>query len=69
MQTDTEIKIQGFTVLVEAMGDVLAEKFISLVLREPFDYTKWRQQLFPDIELKKLSQRAMEYRATLAHEK
>jgi hypothetical protein len=39
MITDTEIKMIGVKALTEALGEVNAEKFISLILREPFDYT------------------------------
>jgi len=40
MFTDTEIKTAGIRALVAALGDVQAEKFIALINREPFDYTK-----------------------------
>lgn len=41
--TDNELCLRGFTVLVEAFGDVSAERFVSLMNREPFDYTEWRR--------------------------
>jgi len=62
MITDTEIKIKGLDALVKELGDVLAEKFISLILKEPFDYTKWQRQLFSDTDILALSRKAMEYR-------
>jgi len=36
--TDTEIKLQGMEALIAASGEIQAEKFISLIAREPFDY-------------------------------
>ena len=45
MMTDTELKIKGFNALVDTLGQVEAERFISLILREPFDYTKWQKHL------------------------
>ena len=48
MRTDTEIRVHGLRALVNVLGIVEAEKFISLILREPFDYTKWQQDLWPD---------------------
>ena len=48
MSTDTEIRVQGLRALVDVLGIVEAEKFISLILREPFDYTEWQQNLWPD---------------------
>ena len=41
MMTDTEIRTAGFLALVAALGDVQAAKFIALIQREPFDYTRW----------------------------
>jgi len=38
--TDTEIKLKGLQVLTELLGEVEAERFIALIQREPFDYTK-----------------------------
>lgn len=41
MTTDQEIKVKGYRALEKALGQVKAERFIALLLREPFDYTKW----------------------------
>jgi hypothetical protein len=38
---------------------VEAERFISLVIREPFDYTEWQRDLFNDFSVKELSKAAM----------
>jgi len=45
MITDNEIKLKGLEALVSALGEVQAEKFISLILREPFDYTFWQKDI------------------------
>jgi len=62
MITDTEIKSKGFQVLAKHLGDVEAERFIALIQREPFDYTKWRQDLDEDLSLEEISRKAMKYR-------
>jgi len=64
MFTDTEIKATGFRALVEALGDVQAEKFIALIQREPFDYTQWQRTLWPDKTVEEISQEAMKQRQT-----
>ena len=61
MLTETEIKLKGMKVLTRGMGKVEAERFISLLLREPFDYTKWQQDLFDNMSVKELSNMAMEH--------
>jgi hypothetical protein len=62
MFTDTEIKATGFRALVAALGDVQAEKFIALIQREPFDYTRWQRTLWPDKSIEEISQAAMNHR-------
>jgi hypothetical protein len=40
MITDTEIKTKGLQVLTQYLGNIEAERFIALIQREPFDYTR-----------------------------
>lgn len=44
--TDSEIRSKGAAALVESLGAVEAARFVTLILREPFDYTQWRKSLF-----------------------
>ena len=59
MITDTEIKIKGLEILTKHLGDIEAERFVALIQREPFDYTKWRQGLDEDLSIEEISQKAM----------
>ena len=59
MLTDTEIKSKGIQLLSEYLGDVKAERFITLIQREPFDYTKWRQDLDENLSINEISCKAM----------
>jgi len=62
MITDTEIRIKGLQVLTKYLGDIEAERFVALIQREPFDYTKWRQDLDDDLPIEAISRRAMALR-------
>ncbi len=62
MISDTEIKSKGVQILATHLGDVEMERFIALIQREPFDYTKWHQNMDDDISLEELSQKAMSLR-------
>jgi hypothetical protein len=62
MLTDTVLKSEGLRVLTENLGLVEAERFVSLILREPFDYTEWRGDLYKDVPLNEFLNDAMEYR-------
>jgi hypothetical protein len=59
MRTDTEISHEGFSVLFRHMDIVEAERFLTLVQREKFDYTQWREHLLEELTLEEISARAM----------
>jgi len=61
MITDTEIKIKGVRVLMDSLGEIEAERFISLMQREPFDYTKWQRALWADKTVAEISSAAMRF--------
>ncbi len=65
MMTDTEIRLKGLQVLTEYIGDIEAERFIALIQREPFDYTKWRQGMDEDLSIEEISKKAMALRRKL----
>jgi hypothetical protein len=62
MITDTEIKLKGFKILAKYLGDVEADRFIALIQREPFDYTKWRQGLDEELSIEEISKKPMALR-------
>jgi hypothetical protein len=61
MRVDAEIKTLGFEVLTQRLGLVDAERFVTLIQREKFDYTAWRQGLFVGMSGEEISRRAMEF--------
>lgn len=63
MISDQEIKIKGMRVLSEQLGDVEAERFVALILRDQFDYTQWRQSHRDDASVEAISREAMALRA------
>ena len=65
MHAEIALRNEGMRALIENLGHVEAERFISLIIREPFDYTEWQRDLFNDIPVKKLSNLAMENYKTI----
>ncbi|UXZ05224.1 hypothetical protein [Moraxella nasicaprae] len=61
MISDSEIRLTGMQSLIKALGEVQAERFIALIRRESFDYTKWQEKLFEDLTLDELSSQAQSY--------
>lgn len=48
MIPDSQIRQDGMQALIDNLGMVEAERFIALMLREPFDYTEWQKTLWAD---------------------
>ena len=53
--------------MIDNLGAVNVERFISLMSREPFDYTRWRQDNLEDEDVRTLSRKAMQYRRDSRH--
>lgn len=60
-KNDAVIRREGMNLLLENMGKIDAERFISLIIREPFDYTEWQTNLFEEMSLEELGKKAMEF--------
>ena len=65
MKVDEEIKVLGFKILTQHLGLVEAERFITLIRREKFDYTQWRQNLFTELSGEEISRQAMAFQEAL----
>ena len=61
MLTDTLLRQEGMSILSDRLGLVGAERFIALIIREPFDYTKWQENLYEDMTLDELCKKADAY--------
>ena len=62
MRTDTAIRNEGMKILLENLGMIEAERFIMLMQKEPFDYTKWQENLFEDMSIEEISEKAANLR-------
>jgi hypothetical protein len=59
MNNTMVIMNKGMNYLLEKLGVIDTEVFISHLLRESFDYTKWRRDnLYADMSLQELNQKA-----------
>ena len=53
------LRDEGMKILINNLGHVEAERFISLIIRNPFDYTEWQRNLFDNMSVIELSNLAM----------
>ena len=62
MRNQNIIRSEAISCLLEKFGPLETEVFISNLLREPFDYTKWqRDHLFQEMSLQDLNSKAAQY--------
>lgn len=61
MANAVKILDQGFSCLMENMGVIDAEYFISLIKRDDFDYTIWQREYFDKMESGEFAAKASAY--------
>ncbi len=59
--TTAEVMTKGMNCLVENLGIIDAERFISNLLKEQSDYTEWRRKFFANMDLETFLNEAVEY--------
>lgn len=62
MEANNVLKLQGYKALLKELGPVEAERFITLIQQEPFDYTEWQKNLWIDKDIEEISLKAAEKR-------
>jgi hypothetical protein len=62
MKTDTLIRTEGMKTLIKNLGIIEAERFVMLIQKETFDYTKWQENLFEDMAIEEIYNNARELR-------
>ena len=61
MTSEAVLRREGMEALIEKLGSIDAERLITMIIREPFDYTEWQRSLFVDLSVEELSAKAQAY--------
>jgi hypothetical protein len=61
MINTAEIIDKGMSCLLERLGVIETEQFISVILRERFDYTNWQRGHFDFMNSEEFNQAALRY--------
>ena len=61
MVSDIEIMNRGSHCLLEKLGVVETERFIAVINRERFDYTKWQREYFDNMSSDEFNNAAVAY--------
>ena len=54
MKTDNIVRLEAMDSLIATLGTVDAERFISMVKRDTFDYTEWQRKLWDDKSIEEI---------------
>ena len=65
--TTAELMNRGMSCLLDTLGSVDAERFISILLREQFDYTKWQREYFDKMSAEEIYVASHRYAAAHPH--
>ena len=63
MMNDNLIRGEGMKALIEKLGLLEAERFITLIKRDRFDYAKWREEFYKDKTLEDIFYEAAAFQA------
>lgn len=61
MSNTIDIMNRGISCLIEKLGVVDTEQFISVIMREKFDYTKWQKTHFDHVDSNDFNNAAISY--------
>ena len=61
MRTDNVVRVEAMTALVTALGALDAERFVTMVKRDSFDYTEWQRELWDGKSIDEIHAEAMDY--------
>jgi len=62
VRADTLIRTEGMNVLIKNLSLIEAERFVMLIQKETFDYTKWQDKLFEEMTIEEIFDSAAEMR-------
>ena len=51
MRTDSALRYEAMDALMRTLGIVDAERFVSMMKRDTFDYTEWRRSQWNDMSI------------------
>lgn len=61
MISDMEIMDRGINCLLEKLGVIETERFIAVINKEKFDYTKWQRRRFDNMGSDEFNEAAVAY--------
>ena len=67
MKSDIVLRSEGMKLLTKYLGKVDAERFISNMKKDKFDYTEWRKDLWEDKTIEEIHELAGKFEKEHKH--
>ncbi|MDR1533595.1 MAG: hypothetical protein LBU64_00635 [Planctomycetota bacterium] len=64
MKADAIVRLEAIDALIDKLGEVDAERFVQMIKKENFDYTRWRDSLWPGKSVDEIHEQAIAYEQT-----
>ena len=61
MKSETALRVEAMGILIKGLGEIDAERFITIIQSDNFDYTEWQRNLWKDKSIDEIHQIATEF--------
>lgn len=61
MKADAVVRLEAIDALIDKLGEVDAERFVQMIKKDNFDYTRWRDGLWRGKSVDEIHQQAAAY--------
>jgi len=61
LRSDNIVRLEAMEALITALGAIDAERFISMIKRDTFDYTEWQRKLWEGKSIEEIHTLATEH--------
>ena len=61
MRTNAVLRIDAMDVLIKTLGEIDAERFVTIIKADDFDYTKWQRNLWKDKTIDEIYDMAVKF--------
>ena len=64
MKSEIALRVEAMGILIKGLGEIDAERFITIIKSDNFDYTEWQRNLWKDRSIDEIHQMATKFEQT-----
>ena len=61
MKSEIALRVEAMGILIKGLGEIDAERFITIIKSDNFDYTEWQRTLWKDRSIDEIHQMATNF--------